>query len=220
MDDRLELAHRLYERAVFGGEAAALAEAERCLSGVEADLDLARGRVMHAQFLDARSRTSEARADAAGELVLFERAAALYRDLGDVRGEGEALFWIGTFHQVVRDDDGSAIPALERARVLAIQAGDSLTLSYVLRHLGIVDHRAGRLDEARVNLEESTRLRRQLGFGPGVAANLVGLAYVAASEGRGAEVPAMLDEAERIATEHVAAGITRQVNEARQHLTR
>jgi hypothetical protein len=37
----------------------------------------------------------------------------------------------------------------------------SLTLSYALRHLGIAEHRAGHLDQARSYLEESTRLRRQ-----------------------------------------------------------
>lgn len=95
-----------------------------------------------------------------------------------------------------------------------------MTLSYALRHLGIAAHRAGQLDEARRYLEESTRLRRQLGFGPGVAANLVGLAYIAASDGRSDEVSAMLGEADAIARESAAAGITRQIDEARQHLAR
>jgi hypothetical protein len=106
-------------------------------------------------------------------------------------------------------------PAHSRTR-----AGDPLSLSYALRHLGIAEHRAGHLDKARSYLEESTRLRRQLGFGPGVAANLVGLAYVAASDGRAEEVPAMLGEADSIARGSAAGGITRQVDEARQHLTR
>jgi hypothetical protein len=76
-------------------------------------------------------------ADVADELVLFEWAVELYRNVGDVRGEAEAQFWIGTFHQVVRNDDASAVPALERARALATRAGDPLTLSYALRHLGL-----------------------------------------------------------------------------------
>ena len=32
--------------------------------------------------------------------MLFERAAEQYHRLGDVAGEAESLFWIGTFHQV------------------------------------------------------------------------------------------------------------------------
>ena len=44
------------------------------------------------------------------ELALFERAAQLYRVLGDLGGEAGSLFWIGCFHQVVRRDDGTAVP--------------------------------------------------------------------------------------------------------------
>jgi tetratricopeptide (TPR) repeat protein len=220
VDDRLEQTQLLYERAVFGGDASALAEAERHLIAVEADLALARGRIIHARFLDATSGTPEAPAAGAEALALFQRATELYRNLGDLRGEAEAQFWIGTVHQVIRNDNAAAVPALERARALAIQAEDPLTLSYALRHLGIAEHREGHLDTARNHLEESTRLRRQLGFGPGVAANLVGMAYIAASDGRGDEVAAMLGEADTIARDSAATGITRQIDEARQHLTR
>jgi hypothetical protein len=108
----------VYERAVFGGDADALAEAERVLSGVEADLAVARGRVLHARFLGAAVRSPEVPVDVtpAEELALFERALELYRSVGDVCGQAEAQFWIGAFHQVVRDDDVAAIPALDRAR--------------------------------------------------------------------------------------------------------
>jgi len=219
-DDHLDQTQRLYERAVFGGDASALADAERHLSAVEANLALARGRVAHARFLAAMSRTLPDPDDVVEELALFERASQLYRDLGDVRGEAEAQFWIGTFHQMVRHDDAVAVPALERARALATEADDPLTLSYALRHLGIARHRAGELDEARSYLEESTQLRRQLGFGAGVAANLVGLAYLAAGSERRDEVPAILDEADALARQSVAAGITHQIDEARQQLIR
>jgi hypothetical protein len=222
VDDRLEQARLLYERAVFGGDADALAEAERLLSGVEADLAVARGRVRHARFLGAAGRSPKAPVDVAPaeELALFERALELYRTVGDVCGQAEAQFWIGAFHQVVRDDDATAVPALERAHALATQADDSLIQSYALRHLGILEHRAGHLGQARSHLEESTQLRRQLGFGPGVAANLVGLAYIAAADGRDEEVPAILDEADSIASSSDAAGITRQIEEARRSLNR
>jgi hypothetical protein len=52
-----------------------------------------------------------------------------------------------------------------------------------------------------------------------VAANLVGLAYIAAGDGRTDEVSGMLSEADSIARESGAAGITRQIDEARLHLT-
>ena len=210
-EHRLARARELYERSVFGDDHEALPAADRELDAVEADLHLARGRVVHARFL--RDRVEDP-----AELPLFSRAAQLYQQLGDGRGEGEALFWIGCFHQVVRQDHDAAAPALQRARILATAAGDRLTLSYVLRHLGIAAHLAGRLDEARGDLLASARLREEVGHQAGVAANLVGLAYVAAADGRADEVPALLDRAERLAVEHGAAAVARQVGEARRAL--
>ncbi|MGI5160709.1 tetratricopeptide repeat protein [Microbispora sp. CA-102843] len=226
-DVRLERATALYEQAVFGGDAAALAEADRELDAVEADLAtvgtgreigaveaglaLARGRIVHARFLEHREEDPR-------ELELFERAADLYRRLGDVRGEGEALFWIGCFHQVVRHDDEAAGPALRRSNELAAAAGDRLTMSYALRHLGIAEHRAGRLEAARERLKESVRLRREIGFRPGVAANLVGLAYIAAAEERRDDALRLLDEAAALAEASGALGIARHVEQARTAL--
>ena len=133
-EDRIELARRLYERAVFQGDDGTdpLAIADRELDGVEADLALARGRIRHTRFLAQRDDDPERAVADPRELALFERAAELYRDRADPRGEAEALFWIGCFHQVVRRDDQTAVPILERARALAVQAGDYRTLSEVL----------------------------------------------------------------------------------------
>ena len=141
-DDRIERAGLLYERAVFGGDAGALATAKRELDGVEADLALARGRIVHARFLEGWDEDPR-------DLALFERAVRLYRMLGDARGEGETLFWVGVFHQVIRHDDGTSVPALKRSLELATQVGDRLTISYALRHLGIAEHTTGRLEAAR-----------------------------------------------------------------------
>lgn len=210
-DERIERARLLYERAVFGGDTDALATAYRELDAVEADLALARGRVVHARFLEGGEEDP-------CELALFERAAGLYRTLGDARGEGEAMFWVGAFHQVVRQDKDAAVSALERSLEFATQVGDRLTISYALRHLGIAEHAAGRLDAARERLEESVRLRWEIGFLPGVAANLVGLVYIAAEEGHRDEALALVEEAGKIAEESGAQGITRQVEEARAQL--
>jgi tetratricopeptide (TPR) repeat protein len=211
VDERLERARLLYERAVFGGDAGGLSGAAQGLDAVEADVALARGRIAHARFL-------ESRIEDASELALFERAAQQYRDLGDLRGEGESLFWIGCFHQVVRGDNGTAVPALERAYDLATQAGDALTQSYALRHLGIAAHTDGRMEVARERLEESTRLRKEIGFLPGVAANLVGLIYIAVAQDRSSEAQALLEEARSIAEACGAHAIMRQVEEARERL--
>jgi tetratricopeptide (TPR) repeat protein len=208
VDERIERARLLYERAVFVGDADVLSAAERELDAVEADLALARGRILHARFLDNQNEDAQ-------ELALFERATQLYQRLRDVRGEGESSFWVGCFHQVVRRDNETAIPALERAYELAMQAGDALTQSYALRHLGIAEHAAGRLETARARLEESLRLRKEIGFLPGVAANLVGLVYVAIAQDRRGEAQALLEEARAIAEACDAERILRQIDEAR-----
>ena len=218
-DGRVEQARLLYERAVFEGDAGLLATADRELDAVEADLALARGRVMHARFLQQRDAEPDQASEDPGELALFERAVRLYRALGDVRGEAESLFWVGCFHQVVRRDNQAAIPVLGRSLELASQAGDKPTMSEALRHLGIAAHAAGQLDTARQRLEESTRLRRESGPRAGVAANLVGLAYIAAGQDRRDDALALLDEAGTIAEASGARRILDQVAQARRDVS-
>ncbi len=218
MDERVRQAGALYERAVFTGDTGALAEADRELDAAEADLAVARGRLIHTRFLLRRDLDPAATKEDPAERALFERAARLYATLGDVAGEARALFWIGCFHQVIRRDNATAVPVLERSLELAARAGDRAVMAEVLRHLGIAAHAAGQLDEARQRLEESTRLRRELGLMPGAAANMVGLAYIAAAQGRGGDALAILDEAGAIAGASQAHRILQQVSQARADL--
>ena len=217
-DERIERSRVLYERAIFEGDADALAIAERDLDAVEADLALARGRVMHGRFLQQRNQDPAQAAEDPHELVLLERAAHLYQALGDVPGEAESLFWIGCFLQVVRGDNDGAVAVLDRSLELAAQAGDKATMAEALRHLGIAEHRAGRLDTARQRLEESVSLRRELGLEAGVAANLVGLIYIAIGQGRRADALALIKEASAIAEATGAQVIAGQIQEARAQL--
>lgn len=166
---------------------------------------------MHGRFLEDHVENP-------GELPLFTRALELFGALSDERGQAEALFWLGCFHQVVRDDNETAVPLLTRSRDLATTTADNLTLSYALRHLGIAEHVAGRLDQASEFLEESTRLRRELAFLPGVAANMVGLIYVAKAQGRSEDARALADEAAALAETCGATKILDEVNEARSRL--
>jgi tetratricopeptide (TPR) repeat protein len=218
MDERVERSALLYERALFEGDTSALAAADRELDAVEADLALARGRVIHGRFLQQREEDPGLAREDPDELTLFERAAELYRALGDARGEGEALFWVGCFHQLVRRDDTVAVPILQQSLELATRTGDKATMSEDLRHLGIADHRAGRLDTARTYLEESSRLWREIGRLPGVASNLVGLTYIAAAQGRRDDALALIAEAREIAEASGARGLMRHIDEARSRL--
>lgn len=216
IDERLTAANEAYERSVFGGDGDGLAAAERALDELDADAALHRGRLRHARFL-ARRDTDPS--EDPRELPLFDRALAGYRALGDTRGEAEALFWVGCVHQVVRGDDTTATPLFERSAELAEAAGDRYVWSEALRHLGIAAHRDGNLTEARKLLERSTVLRRELRFDAGVAANLVGLAYLAHAEGRRADATALLDEGDRLCAAAGAHGIAAHLAEARTNLS-
>jgi tetratricopeptide (TPR) repeat protein len=219
LDERVKQARLLYERAVFTGDAGPLAEADRELDGAEADLAVARGRLMHTRFLLSRDQDPAAATEDPAELPLFERAAQLYRVLGNLAGEAAALFWIGCFHQVVRRDNATAVPFLQRSLELASLAGDKAVMAEALRHLGIAAHAAGQLEAARERLEESTRLRRETGHLLGAAANMVGLAYLAAAQDRRQDALALLDEAAAIAEAGQATRILQQVDEARAELS-
>jgi tetratricopeptide (TPR) repeat protein len=210
VDERVERSRLLYEQAIFNGTEGVLEQADAELDAVEADLALARGRVLHGRFL-ACDKVDPA------EHPLLQRSAELYRKLGDRRGEAESLFWIGCFYQVVWKDTDGAVDALTRSADLARNIGDKLTLSYALRHLGIAAHQSGQLDRARALLEESTTLRRDLGFDAGVAANLVGLIYLAAAQNRHADAQTLADEATALAESAGATNILDQLAEARAH---
>jgi tetratricopeptide (TPR) repeat protein len=219
VDERVRRAAVLYERAVLTGDADRLAEADRELDAAEADLAVARGQLMHGRFLLRRDQDPAAAEEDPGELPLFERAIRLYRAVGDTRGEAEALFWVGCFHQVVRNDNATAVPVLEQSVKVASQAGNKAAMAEALRHLGIAAHRTGRLELAQQHLEESTRLRREIGLLPGAAANMVGLAYIAAARGRSDDALALLAEAGAIAQASQAYRIVAQVDEARAELS-
>jgi tetratricopeptide (TPR) repeat protein len=217
MDERVRQAGLLFERAIFGGDAGPLDGADRKMDAAEAELAIARGKLMHARFLLLRDKAPD---DAPNELACFEHAAQLYRALGDARGEAEALFWVGCFHQVVRGDNEAAEPLLERSLELAREAGDTGTAAEALRHLGIAAHRAGHFDVARQRLAESTQLRRESGHLPGVASNLIGLAYIAGAQNRPEDARAHLAEARVIAQDHSAHRLLDSITEAQAELSK
>lgn len=200
--DRLVWAKELYERAFFDGDTAAIETAERDLDQVEADLALARGRVLHARFFEDRKEDPR-------ELELFQRAAKLYRQFGDLASEADANFWIGTVHQVIRNDSATAVPFFELAETLAVKAGDDLTLSYAVRHLGFAALEADKLDDAEGLLRQSLELRRKVGFERGIAPALIALAEVARAAGRNAEAENLFDEAAESAE---ACGATKMLD--------
>jgi tetratricopeptide (TPR) repeat protein len=169
---------------------------------------VARARLLHVHVLAGREEDPR-------ELELVRRAAELYHRLGQPGGEAEALFWAGTYHQVIRQDHEAARPLLERSYELASQAGDTMTLSYAARHLGFADMIAGNITAARERLTESLRLRREIAFMPGVAAALLALAELAAESGDREAAGPLLDEATVVAEASDAQRVLEWIAEAR-----
>jgi hypothetical protein len=73
--------------------------------------------------------------------------------------------------------------------------------------------RGTRRGDARAGTGEA-----EVGAAAGVAANMVGLAYIAAAQDRRAEAEATLDEAYAIAQSHGAYAIVRQIEQARTRI--
>ena len=142
----------------------------------------------------------------------------LYQELADDRGEGEALFWVGIYHQVVARDGDHCGPLFARAYQLSAGAGDRLMMSYSARHLGFGHLAAGEWDQAHGRLAESVRLRRAVGHQAGVAAGLLALAELAVRSGRPDEAADLLADAAATAEAAGAAGTLRWVDEARAEL--
>jgi tetratricopeptide (TPR) repeat protein len=118
------------------------------------------GWLMHSRTLD-RDREG---ADPDAEEALFRRALAIWRELGDLAGTAESLFYLGMVQHVLRDDWTGAIPHLREALALADVHADALVRSEAHRHLGFY-HMAADVqhDLALDHLRTSLALREQWG---------------------------------------------------------
>jgi tetratricopeptide (TPR) repeat protein len=194
--DPLTRADLRNEEALFRGDAEARAAATAELDRAEALLELGRGRVVHARWLAERGPEDPR------ELAHFERALELGRG---TELEGQARFWIGLVHQVVRGESEPALPYLEDAYRLAQESGDAIGMSYAARHIGFALLERGEEAAALERFDESAELRRREGFLPGLAAALLTLGEVAAERGRVDDARAYLDEARELAVRVEAA---------------
>jgi tetratricopeptide (TPR) repeat protein len=203
--DPLLRADLLNEQALFAGDAEARRRAGEELDRVEALLELGRGRVLHAIWLAERGDEDPA------ELAHFERALEL---ASGTELEGQARFWIGIVHQVVRGDHEAALPWFEDASRLARERDDAIAISYAARHLGFALLERGDSEGGLTLLEESAELRRREGFLTGLAASLLALGQVAAESGRVEDARRHLEEAKEVAERAGAAHFVPRIEEA------
>ncbi|XVQ10268.1 tetratricopeptide repeat protein [Spirillospora sp. CA-255316] len=92
----------------------------------------------------------------------YRRALAIYREVGDVRGETDSLNGIGSsYAQLGRD--GEALIHHQKALQLARQLSEKYEQGWALREIGDVHRRAGRYGTALEHLEEALALARAIG---------------------------------------------------------
>lgn len=119
--------------------------------------------------------------DAADALAAGARAA--HEAAPDASRAGWAAFYRGVIADNLKRDRVEAQELYELALSGARESGDDLLMSYALRHLGGHAEDQGNLVKARELAERSAELRARAGFVPGVLAQQVILASLAAAEG-------------------------------------
>jgi tetratricopeptide (TPR) repeat protein len=131
--------------------------------------DFTRLRASYAPRMFAKLAGEQPSADEPTTDDLAAEADRLAAQAPDPVARAYASFYQGLIAGVLRDEDDAA----EKHWRAALDTDDEYVRSYALRHLGWVADEAGRHDEALEMWRESTRLRQQAGFVPGVLAQLV-----------------------------------------------
>jgi hypothetical protein len=114
---------------------------------------------------------------------LASRAAALRAGAPDSERAAAAMFYAGLIEDNLRDDGAAARSAYGCALAAAEEAGDELTVSEALRHLGYHVSEAGDPGQARTMWERSTEQRQRAGAVPYVLSQQLLLAGLARDTG-------------------------------------
>ncbi len=92
----------------------------------------------------------------------YQRAAALWQQLGQPAEEARAAYCAGTLFQEL-DDAEQAKRYLARAATLLDQLGDQNTRAYLLNALGLTLDQLGQRRQARQQLQQASELNQKLG---------------------------------------------------------
>jgi CHAT domain-containing protein len=104
----------------------------------------------------------------------YEEARILWRELGEPRGQGYALTYIGRAHRL-RGQLAPALKSLGEALALLTEAGDLSGQAFVLNEMGAAHRNLGDLRDALATYERALQLR--LGFGDRWGQAQLGLTY-------------------------------------------
>ena len=154
--------------------------------GVDFDLELLRLRHDYAAELfgpDDAPRFGPEGRDAIVIDDLASRAARLVATAPDRGRAAAAMFYGGLIEDNLRADAGKARSAFAAALAAAEEAGEELTVSEALRHLGYHASEAGDADRARQMWERSAQQRQRAGAVPYVLSQQLLLAGLARDVG-------------------------------------
>ncbi|MCI0569814.1 MAG: tetratricopeptide repeat protein [Myxococcaceae bacterium] len=134
-------------------------------------------------------------------LTLFREAHAQYASHRNVRGEGESLFYVALVHQF-REQWAEARTLFERSLALSRQARDLVGQGYTLRHLGYLEDREGRLDQALALHRQALEAREAAGWRVGAAFQAIAVGDVlCVRQGSCAEAEPLYSRAASLAAE-------------------
>ncbi len=167
---------------------------------------LSRGRSasapVRARALAATGFLAYRQGDYDGAIRMCTESLVMFRELGDLSGMGQALYFLGA----VAVGQGG----YERARTLFMesltlgrQAGDKRRMAISLNSLGEVARCQGDYAAARASYEESLTLRREVGDKWGIAIPLGNLGFVALHQGENESAAILFHEALGLARQAV-----------------
>jgi tetratricopeptide (TPR) repeat protein len=178
-------------------------EVERVAAGrsdaVHAAALYGRGMALHIDFIMAEG-------DQDREVESFTRATELYGAAGDQEGAALSTAMVGVFHHVDRLDRETANPILQRAYDMS-PSGPSFARSEAARHLGQIAQELGDHERGLEILQESLRIREELGWSIHLPSALHVVGYAQLELGRLDEAAATLARAREVG-ERIGARLT------------
>jgi predicted ATPase/class 3 adenylate cyclase len=141
----------------------------------------------------------------------IETARDLYHQIGDARGEANALWALGNYHYF-RGDPGHGVDESRGALAIFRQVGDVTMEAWALHMLGTGLLRQGKVAEARAAIEEAIRSFYAAGDAAGLTLTLDDMSSIAVAE-QDLERAARLRGAARSLTNETGAGLAGYVED-------
>ncbi|HKF35365.1 MAG TPA: tetratricopeptide repeat protein, partial [Ktedonobacteraceae bacterium] len=154
-----------------------------------------RAKALETALFIALNRGDSDRAEA-----LCEASLAVYRQLGDKRGIGQALQRLGQLART-KGNFAAARSLIEEALTLYREVGNTWYTAQAIFQLGLLEEKQGAYASARARFEESLALYRQVGDKQRMVNSLYWLASMGLYQGDATTAAALLEEGLKLARE-------------------